>query len=256
MKFLKKIFSLLFTVASERCMINRRVIETFDLVSMIKDPNPSEVYMVYSMDNQDTYLINWRKYFTEGTFDSGGDKILVYDNITASENLYKVDNISVSGYDILMHSSVRELTCYATRMMQTFARHHPLLGMFEDKKDGHMMLVVELIGDIATGHAIIADLTIIPVYGILHNDPPMHTVRTAHILNNYTILPINIEILVSLLKIGPKPQIAPLVDLMFRAIKSTERRELSCGLHGIATTGCVRPDAPPPIKETKKEITV
>ena len=75
---LKKFVGLFATVSTKKMTRDRKVIRTFDLVSMVDNPRPQDLYMVYSVNKDDLYMIRWTDYNKDNMFDSGGDKMLVY----------------------------------------------------------------------------------------------------------------------------------------------------------------------------------
>lgn len=219
---IKKFFKLLGTVSRVKLDRCSREIKVFDLVSTIPNPEPKDVYLVYSFDGTNIYMLKWWRYCKGNRFDADKDKQVVFSCWQAAD-LYKIDNISADPGVVLTHLSDIELNTFAVRLFYAFQNSIPLMGVFDDKNDGHKMLIGDMRGDVATGTSVVYDLTMAPTAGILHKHQIAHVVKTKILVTEQSIRPISVEDLKAIVNLPYRKEVID--DIATKIIKSIRNVE-------------------------------
>lgn len=252
-RFFSRFFELIGGVATIALRREQRVLRIFDLVSLVPDPKPKDVYIIYSVSDQDVYMIKWKDYYNNGKFNADPDKQVVYDFWNCKESLYKIDRFSINPYTILMNSSMRELNTFAKRMQDAFFANAPIFGLFLDPHDQHLMMVCNTKGTIESGVCTVYDLDLAPYAGITYFGQVAHVMRIKDVIDNYVLRPFDVETLVILLRHNwRKEVIENIASLWFDGIKCSE---VKCMNHKIYSCGLVTCDVPSAPKLEQKPNT-
>lgn len=223
---LKRLVYLIFNLSRVRMHLRRRQIDVFDIVSQIENPREAkDLFIVYSIDEEEIGLIPWTWYTKSGRCQSTLDNILLYPRKQFEETFYKVENQMIDPHLVILHSSSSELKVLSTRINRVFGILNPLMGIFIDSRNKHQMFVATKVGDVAKGFSIVYDLTLARTAGIIHNDQIAHIVKTKDLIDTQAIRPIYLEDIVNLFNNQwRKEVIKDITWRMFRAIQLAERR--------------------------------
>ena len=239
---LKRLLRLLGTVATVESIRNLKELHIFDLVSLVENPEPKDVYMIYSITDEDVYMLKWCKYGESGKFDANPDKQVIYDFWNCQKSLYKIIGYSVKPDVLIMHSSVTELNTFAQRFKEAFNSNCPTLGLFIDPHDKHLMLIANTQGTIEDGTSTVYDVTIAPSAGISHFRQVAHVVRTKDIVNNFCLRPIEIEDLVTMFHQPWRTEVINnLLSLMFKSVIESEMKGMKYRIYARGLTECKMP---------------
>ena len=223
LKAIKHFFKLFFMIDKIRVEREWRQIKTFDLVSQVPDPRPSEVQLVYAIGGTETQTIYLSDYFKTGKCQATPDNLLVYPNNRVGDLLYKIADRSFNPLKIISACTPEELKNLADRMTRAYTLDTPVLGMFMDPSIQHMMFIVSKRGDAETGCCVVTDLTTAMGYGINHLSKFAGVVRTKDLMNKQVIRPFGLEDLVILLsRPWDKDIINSLVASIFDSIWKSE----------------------------------
>ena len=165
LKAIKHFFKLFFMIDKIRVEREWRQIKTFDLVSQVPDPRPSEVQLVYAIGGTETQTIYLSDYFKTGKCQATPDNLLVYPNNRVGDLLYKIADRSFNPLKIISACTPEELKNLADRMTRAYT----------------------------------LDLTTAMGYGINHLSKFAGVVRTKDLMNKQVIRPFGLEDLVILL---------------------------------------------------------
>lgn len=251
-KFLSRI-KMLFTFIFKDCGLScarreLRRIGAFDIVSTTDAPKPSDLLMVYNLTEDSVYMVKFNKYKRKGKFNAGEDTQLVYFLPQAGSNLYKVMNCRARPDVILKNATKAEFVTFSSRLTDAFFYDYPLGGLFIDKKDNHLMMIMEKVGN----SSIVFDLDSLPLYRVTHFHQFSHIIDTSYITSNYDIRPMAPNTLLAILsrnwsKVAFRFYTERLVDI----IKRSEEEHFHCKLYSKGLTFCCNE---PPTKQHKEPI--
>lgn len=248
--WIKRAFSYIFG-GYERDHLVRELcrVQSFDVVSLVKNPNITQLFVIYSIgDDGSVYLLKWDKFFNGETYNAGLDYQYIYDLKTASEELYKVANYRMRLDVILKRASPTEFFTFASRACAVMNSKYPLLGLFVDERDGHLMCITDIIDDTCE----VLDIDLFMTLGILHERQVFHMIRTKDLLAEYHPFQINQERL-ALIVSRPwnEKTLAKFLEVVALGIRKVERESYKCDL---ISQGLTMFNPAPPKKQPKDEM--
>jgi len=253
-RLIKEILKYVFVgYEKERLMSELLRIQPFDVVSIVPNPEPKDLYILYNItDVGDVYLTKWSQFVGKCVYNAGIDTQYVYNLKQASIALFKVVNYKMKFEDILSRASKTEFNTFAMRMYEVFGRSYPLLGMFVDKRDDHLMLITDVIGNLDTGACEVIDLDVLPLFGVVHFHQFVHMIPIKNILDEYSLFPMIPDKFSLIMQRHWNPKaLSWMLEAMVRAIRKSERKSYRCDLRSSGLTVCTK--TPP---ETQNQNTL
>ena len=153
----------------------------FDIVSFNSNPTYNELYFIYSSDDTEMSLVRLADYSRNKDgkyyYDADLDKQILYSYADCKRYLHKVLGQSLKTEEIMTHLSARELVSYAVRMSRVANFNYPIFCWFIDKRDDHIMFIVDKFEREDGDLLLVYDMTIAFGTGIHHNLPYAHYVK-------------------------------------------------------------------------------
>ena len=222
---IKKFIKLFFTVDTVRIRRSKLQIHTFDLVSQLPDPRPSEVQLVYEIKENEIETVPILEYYKTGKYLATLDNCRVYPNESVSRLLYKIADRSIIPYKLITESSPEELKRLADRMTRAYNLDPPVLGLFNDPTIGHLMFIASKEGNAESGSCIVVDLHKASNYGFGYDGNYAGVVRTKDIINKQVVRAIRLDDLVFICRRNwVKHVIEALFGSIFSSIDAAETR--------------------------------
>ena len=217
---IKKFLHLFSTVSRIEFERELRKLRVFDIVSNNPHPYTDELYMIYSFNDTDIYLTKWNQYFKHGLFNAGKDTQYVYRLDQAENALYKVANFSIRPRSIIQHASVAEMNTIGMRLTNVYHNDPPLMGVFKDTRDDHMMIVADKIND---EECVVYDMAVAPTSGAYHFHQFAHVCRIKDLMSQFEMRPMTAADIVCSIQ-GPwNPKVLDdYLQKLFNAIRTTE----------------------------------
>lgn len=255
MKTLKRFFKLFFDsvlhLASNELSIKNRTVRLFDLVKFIGDPETKAPSLIYRIDDDCVWFVGMDKYLHDGNVSVTEDNLLMLTHDAFEQNAIKVIDTKLKYSQILIKSSENELNSLITRFGNAFYIRPPLMGVFVDNRDDHLMLVTCVDDNDCT----VLDVTVAKTYGVFHTRCPAYVVKKSELLDNQVFKPLDAGLFKSIFDANWSMDVVDnLVESMFNAIRVTETKFINKDIICKGVALAQSPKTPEQNKDKKEKV--
>lgn len=217
---IKKFLNLFSNISSIEYDRELRKLHLFDIVANTPNPCKDELYMVYSFASDGVYVTKWNQFFKNGMFNAGQDTQYVFGLNQVNKTLYKVLNFAINPRAIIQHASVAEISTIGLRLANVYNNNPPLMGVFKDTRDDHMMIVTDKVND---EECVVYDMAIAPTAGVYHFHQFAHVCKIKDIMSQFDMRPITPADITCSVQCAWNPKILDdYLQKLFNAIRTTE----------------------------------